>query len=264
MTDYYETLGVAKNAGKDDIRKAYKKLAQKWHPDRNHEKGAEDKFKEIKRAYEILHDPEKRNEYDNPQPEGYTFRTSNMGGQGGLDEVVRRMAEEMMQQRGGNFNRQQQYPMARVSITLEEAFTGTTRILDSNGKTHTFDIPKGVRSGNQLFIDGFIIIISVMGHRKFRRSHDDILTTVQISAVEAMVGIECCITNIDGKTIKVKIPAGIQHGKIVRAAGVGMPNPEIDKRGDLLVQVAVSIPTNLTDEEIKSIMKVQHRKTFDA
>ena len=260
MTDYYETLGVAKNAGKDDIRKAYKKLAQKWHPDRNHDDGAEDKFKEIKRAYETLHDPEKRDEYDNPQPEGYTFRTSNMGGQGGLDDLVRQMAEEIRQRGGGGFNRQQQYPMARVNVTLEEAFTGTTRTLDGN----LFNIPAGVRSGNQLFINGFIIMVSVMGHHKFRRSHDDILTAVQISAVEAMVGIECCVTNIDGKIIKVKIPAGIQHGKIVRATGVGMPNPEIDKRGDLLVQVAVSVPTNLTDEELESIMKVQHRKTFDA
>ena len=259
MTDYYEILGVAKDAEKADIKKAYRKLAQKYHPDRNQDEGAEDKFKEVKRAYETLHDPETRNEYDNPQPEGYTFRTSNMGGQGGLDDLVRQMAEEI-RQRGGGFNRQQQYPMANVNISLEEAFTGTTRTLDGN----IFNIPAGVRSGNQLFINGFIIIVRVLRHHKFQRSHDDIATAVQISAVEAMVGIECRITNIDGKIIKVKIPAGIQHGKLVRAAGVGMPNPELNKRGDLLVQVAISTPANLTDEEIESIMKVQHRKTFDA
>jgi len=79
-----------------------------------------------------------------------------------------------------------------------------------------------------------------------------------------MVGIECCLTNIDGKTIKVKIPAGIQHGKLVRAEGMGMPNPEINMRGDLLVQVSITTPSDLTDDEKASIMNIQHRKSFDA
>jgi DnaJ-class molecular chaperone len=259
MTNYYEILGVTKDASEADIKKSYKKLAQKYHPDRYKGEDAGTKFQEISNAYKTLSDADDRAEYDNPQPEGYTFRTSNMGGPGGMEDIVRQMAEEMMN-RGGGFNRQQRYPIANVSITLEEAFTGTTRTLNNN----SFSIPAGVRSGNQLFVNGFIIIVNVTSHRKFRRSHDDLLTAVQISAVEAMVGIECHLKNIDGKTIKVKIPAGIQHGKLVRAAGMGMPNPEIDTRGDLLVQVVISIPDDLTNEEIESIMKVKHRKTFDA
>ena len=259
MSNYYEVLGVAKDASKNDIKKAYRKLAQKYHPDRNKEPNAEDKFKEISKAYDTLYDDKKRAAYDNPQPEGYAFRTSNMGGPGGLDEILRAMAEEMMGRR--TYGQRQSYTMANVTISLEEAYEGTVRTL--NGKP--FNIPAGVRTGNQLLVDDIIIVINIARHSKFKRSQDDLLTAVQIDAIEAMLGIECNLTNIDGKIIKVKIPAGIQNGKLVRVAGKGMPNPEIPgQRGDLLVQVGIGIPDDLTDEENEAILNVRHRKSFDA
>jgi len=264
MTDYYEVLGVKKDASKDDIKKAYKKLAQKYHPDRYEGDDAKTKFQEINKAYQTLSDEQKRAAYDNPQPEGFQFRTSNMGGPGGLDEMLRAMAEEMMGRR--TYGSRQQYQMANVSITLEEAFTGTTRTLNGNA----FNIPAGVRNGSQLLLNDqkigdIIIVINISGHRKFKRSQDDLLTAVQIDAIEAMVGVECNLTNIDGTVIKVKIPAGIQNGKLVRVAGRGMPNPEIPgQRGDLLVQVGIGIPNDLTDDEKEAILKVRHRKSFDA
>ena len=260
MSNLYEVLGVAKDADQASIKKAYKKLAQKYHPDRYDGDDAKTKFQEINTAYQTLSDPDKRAAYDNPAPEGYTFRTS--GGNGSMEDVLRQMAEEMMGR--GGMGRGQRYPMANVTITLEEAFTGTTRTLTSDGNVTTIDIPAGVRSGNQLMVNEIIIVVNVARHHKFQRSHDDLATAVQINAIEAMVGVECCLTNIDGKVIKVKIPAGIQHGKLVRAEGMGMPNPEINKRGDLLVQVAITTPSNLTDEEKDSIMNIQHRKSFDA
>ena len=262
MSDLYAVLGVAKDADQGTIKKAYKKLAQKYHPDRYTGDDATTKFQEVNTAYQTLSDPDKRATYDNPTPEGYTFQT---GGNAHMEDHLRRMAEEMMNRStGGGFNRGNRYPMANVTITLEEAFTGTTRTLTSDGETTTIDIPAGVRSGNQLFADGIIIVIRVMRHNKFQRSEDDIATAVQINAIEAMVGVECCMTNIDGKIIKVQIPAGIQHGKLVRAAGMGMPNPEINRRGDLLVQVVITTPSDLTDDEKDSIMKIKHRKSFDA
>lgn len=264
MSNLYEVLGVAKDADPAAIKKAYKKLAQKYHPDRYEGDDATTKFQEINAAYQTLSDPDKRAAYDNPAPEGYTFRTGGTSNNQ-MEDALRRMAEEMLNRNtGGGFNRGRQYPMANVSITLEEAFTGTTRTLTTNDGSHTIDIPAGVRSGNQLFVEGLIIIINVARHRKFQRSHDDIATAVQINAIEAMVGVECCLTNIDGKIIKVKIPAGIQHGKLVRAEGMGMPNPELNMRGDLLVQVAITTPSDLTDDEKASIMNIQHRKSFDA
>ena len=259
MTNHYDVLGVAKNADQADIKKAYKKLAQKYHPDRD--TGDATVFKEINTAYQTLKDPQKRAEYDNPQPQPsmgghqYSYRTT--GGMGG--ETLEQMLKEAM---GGSFGfGRQRYQMINIQISLEESYTGTTRTL--NGKQ--FNVPAGVRSGNQLLVDEIMVVVNVGRHAKFKRSNDDLLTAVQINAVEAMLGIECNMTNIDGKIIKVKIPEGIQHGQLVRAAGMGMPNPEYHgHRGDLLVQVAVIMPQSLTDDDKESIMKLQHRKSFDA
>lgn len=255
MSNYYDVLGVAKNASQDDIKKQYRRLARKFHPDRSDEPNAKEKFQEVNSAYQTLKDPQKRAAYDNPQSQGsFSYRTGDVTGEN-IHDILRRAM-------GGSFRYQQQEqrPMAQVTISLEESFEGCTREL--NGKS--FNIPAGIRSGNHLFVDGFIIIISVVRHRKFQRSHDDLLTIVEITAVEAMLGIKCHLKNIDNKIVKFSIPAGMQHGKIVRVSGKGMPNPEINTRGDLLVQVGIKVPEHLTKEERDSIMNVTHRKTFDA
>lgn len=256
MTNHYDVLGVAKDADQADIKKAYRTLAQKYHPDRYEGDDAATKFQEINSAYQTLKNPQKREEYDNPQPQmggrQYSYHTGNVG----PDDLERMIREAMS---GQGFGRQR-YQMINIQITLEESFTGTTRTLDGN----KFVVPAGVRSGNQLLVDEIMVVINVARHAKFKRSNDDLLTAIQINAVEAMLGTECNMTNIDGKIIKIKIPTGIQHGQLVRAAGMGMPNPEYNHRGDLLVQVAVTIPQSLTDDEKESIMKLQHRKSFDA
>ena len=97
-----------------------------------------------------------------------------------------------------------------------------------------------------------------------QRAHDDLATVVEIDAIEAMLGIKCELTSIDGKTIKFDIPPGIDHGQVIRIEGKGMPNPEFTTRGDLMVQVSVSIPQDLTDEDRKRIMDIRHRKSFKA
>ena len=255
MENYYDVLVVAKDASSRDIKKQFRKLARKFHPDRSEEKNATEKFQKINSAYQTLKDPKKRAAYDNPQSEthGFSFRTSPTGGFADLGELLREM-------QGSGWQRQQYQPMAQVTISLEEAFTGTTRILNHK----EFNIPAGIRSNNQLFVDGFIIIVNVTRHHKFQRSHDDLLTLVEISAIEAMLGIECKLTCIDDTILKFDIPAGMQHGKIIRLSGKGMPNPEINIRGDLLVQVKISIPENLTSAERDSIISVNHRKQFRA
>ena len=266
--DYYETLGVAKDATQDDIKKAYRKLAQKYHPDRNQESGAEDKFKEIQKAYKTLKDPQTRAAYDNPQPQfggpgGYSFRTGdgvhvNVSGNGfegmGIDEILDAL-------HGGPFGRrrQPQRPMAKVTIGLDEAYTGTTRTL--NGKE--FSIPRGVRTGNKLAVDDMIIVVQVANHPKFKRANDDLIVGVNITAIEAMAGVECTVTGLDNKTIKFQIPPGTQYGQVIRLRGKGMPNPEINYTGDLLVQVGVQIPGNLTDEEREAIMTLPRREIID-
>ena len=267
--DYYEILGVDKTASQDDIKKAYRKLAQKYHPDRNKEDDAEQKFIDVNKAYNTLKDPQKRAEYDNPNPfganfDGRSFRTADgihvtVGGNGfdgmSIDEILETL-------HGGGlrgFRRRQQRPMAKVVISLEEAYTGTTRTLNNN----EFSIPKGVRTGNKLAVDDFIIVVQVLNHPKFHRLNDDLAVGVSITAIEAMVGVECHVEGIDGKTIKFQIPAGTQHGQVIRLRGKGMPNPELNQTGDLLIQVEVTIPDNLTEDEMSSIMDITRRKTID-
>jgi len=256
MENYYDVLGVEKNADQATIKKQYQRLARKYHPDRSDDPQAKEKFQKVNTAYQTLKDPQKRAAYDTPRSEqgGFRFTTNNMGGGASIHDILR----EAMG--GGRFQQRQQHPMAQVTITLEEAFAGTTRTLNGN----EFNIPKGVRSNNHLFVDGFIIIVNVARHHKFQRAHDDLATVVEIDAIEAILGIKCELSSIDGKTIKFDIPPGIQHGKVVRIEGKGMPNPEINTRGDLLVQVSVSIPQDLTDEDRQRIMNVKHRKSFKA
>ena len=257
MENYYDVLGVKKDASQADIKKSYQRLARKYHPDRSDDPQAKEKFQKVNTAYQTLKDPQKRAEYDAPQANqgGFRFTTGNMGG-ASIHDILR----DVMGGMGGRFQQRQQQPMAQVNITLEEAFTGTTRTLNGN----EFSIPAGVRSNNHLFVDGFIIIINVARHHKFQRAHDDLATVVEIDAIEAMLGIKCELTSIDGKTIKFDIPPGIDHGQVIRIEGKGMPNPEFTTRGDLMVQVSVSIPQDLTDEDRKRIMDIRHRKSFKA
>jgi len=257
MENYYDVLGLKKDATQADIKKQYQRLARKYHPDRSDAPDAKEQFQKVNTAYQTLGNAEKRAEYDAPQQQGrsFQFTTGGMGGQS-IHDILR----EAMGGMGGRFQQRQQHPMAQINITLEEAFTGTTRTLNGS----EFKIPAGVRSNNHLFVDGYIIVINVARHNKFQRAHDDLATLVEIDAIEAMLGIKCELTSIDHKTIKFDIPAGIQHGKVVRIAGKGMPNPEFEGRGDLLVQVSVSIPQDLTDEDKERIMKIRHRKSFKA
>lgn len=267
--DYYKALGVDKSASQGDIKKAYKKLAQKYHPDRNTDPTAQDKFKEINTAYQTLKDPQKRAAYDNPNPfggqrgGGYSFRTGDgvhVNVSGGMFDGMD-LEDVLDTLRGGGFGgqRRQRRPMAKVTISLQEAFTGTTRTLNNN----TFTIPAGIRAGNKLAVDDFIIVVDVLNHPKFRRANDDLIVGVEITAVEAMAGVECTITGLDGKTIKFQIPSGTQYGQIIRLKGKGMPNPEVNYRGDLLVQVGVSVPDDLTDEQLSSIMELPRRESIN-
>ncbi len=141
--------------------------------------------------------------------------------------------------------------MVNVKISLEEAYTGTTRTLNDK----PFNIPAGVRPGTQLIVEDFIIVIDVYHHHKFKRANDDLLLIVNITAAEAMVGTKGIFTHIDGTTLQFNIPPGCQPGQVLRLRGKGMPNPElVGRRGDLLIQVNVTLPTDLTEEQKTTIM----------
>lgn len=268
--DYYEVLGVAKDASDDDIKRAYRKLAMKYHPDRNTDgdkASAEIKFKEAKEAYECLSDPQKREAYNR---HGHASTDPNFNGgfrPGGqqwsthhnvdINEIFSSMFG------GGNpfsgmFNAGQRPQQQRqlINISLEDAFTGK-QVRLSGGLS--FNIPAGIRSGTRFVSENIIYQIDVLQHHKFKRSNDDLLVDIEISAIEAMLGIDAELDHLDNTVLQFAIPAGIQNGQIVRLANKGMKNPESDQRGDLLVRISITIPKTLTDEQ-KAFLKTMQRR----
>jgi len=268
-------MGVAKDATPDEIKMAYRRLARKYHPDVSKEADAEARFKEVGEAYAVLSDPEKRAQYDNPAPRGgfsggpgyrtYTYNTSNSSdiSQEEILEILRRMHVDVngydMHDFFGRRPRKQQN-IAHIRITLEEAFTGTTRTLNNK----KFNVPKGVRSGNKIAVDDFVIIVEVTQHPRFRRANDDLITVAQITALEAITGIDCEVSLLDGTVGTFTIQSGTQNGQIIRIRGKGMPNPELNYTGDLLIQIAVTLPDDLTQEQITRILnEFPNRKTIN-
>lgn len=254
MKDYYKILGVERNASEDEIKKQYRRLAKKYHPDVSTEADATQKFQELQEAYSVLKDPQKKAQYD-------MGGTVNMGDrvhqyyyrEGGPDPFtnINDLFEALRGQR-----RQQHRTIYRTTISLEEAFHGTIRHVNDK----SFRIPPGLRTGNRITVEDFWVDVIVLPHDKYKRAGDDLLLIVQIAASEAMLGTKLIIDHIDRTQLKCEIPAGTQPGQVLRLRGKGMPNPEVpNMRGDLLVQVNITIPKNLTDEQKDSIIKLGYR-----
>lgn len=269
--DYYEILGLAKGASDDDIKKNYRKLAMKYHPDRNTDgdpAAAEVKFKELQEAYACLSDPEKKTAYDQygHQSTDPNFNNGFRHGAGpgqqwshtvDINEIFGNMFG------GGNpFNgmftqhRQQQTQRQFLNISLEDAYTGK-QVRLVNGAS--FNIPAGVRTGTRFIHENVIYQIEVNPHEKFKRSNDDLLVDVEISAIEAILGIEATLDHLSNSKLQFTIPAGIQSGQVVRLGGKGMRNPETDQYGSLMVRITVTTPKNLTEEQV-AFLKTMHRR----
>lgn len=270
--DYYEILGLAKTSTEDEIKQAYRRLAMKFHPDRNQGDGAkeaEEKFKEVKEAYEHLSDPARRAEYDHRSagPTFHGFRSHENYTRDDLDEYIRsqfNFNHSGFEGFGDLFGtRRQQQPKQNIyvlTISLADAYVGKTVTLTNNVQ---LTIPRGVRSGAKIFgHDGKLYKIDVQQHFKFKRADDDLLVDVNISAIQAMLGVEATLDHLDGSKLQFAIPAGIQPGQIVRLGKKGMKNPENDKTGDLLVRIGVVIPRNLTAENIATLKMLGPENTI--
>lgn len=260
--DYYSILGLANNASSDDIKKAYRKLASKYHPDKFIEgiesKTAEEKFKEIKEAYEILSDPQKRARYDsmgkNPFQHG-TFHSGNT-------DSFRDIFSQIFNDHGFDIhvNSPARKPTLSINISLIDAYTGKQVRVDSQT---IINIPKGVRSGTKLFSNNQLYIIDVAKHCKFQRSNDDLLVDIEVSAIEAMLGVEVVLEHLDNTMLQFDIPSGIQPGQVIRLANKGMKNPEIDKNGDLMIRVNIKIPKDLSELEKSMLKNFSRRETIN-
>jgi curved DNA-binding protein len=273
MSDYYNTLGVPKSASDDEIKKAYRSAAMKHHPDRGGDQG---KFQEIQAAYATLSDPQKRAEYDNPAPQfgggGFHFHSGegfeHIFGQGSpFGDIF-----GFHQQRRPAQNRPIQI---QTSITLDDAFTGKELIASINlpsGQEQAINvsIPKGIHNGTTLKLSGMgddrvpgvprgdiLLTIHVVDHFYFSRQGDDLITNVEVSCIDAMVGGTITVTTIDNRKLETKIPAGMQHDSMLNINGYGMPNFSMPgRRGNLLLRVKLVVPT-LDDEQQEKIRKIK-------
>jgi len=274
--DYYKILGVDRKASERDIKQAYRKLARQHHPDVNPgDKPAEEKFKQINEAYEVLSDKENRQKYDKygdrwQYADQFEQAQRQQASSGDFSQGGRRvyygegdfgsLFDDMMG--GFRFSRGQAKPRrARslehpVEVTLEEAYRGTTRTLSfADGKRLEVKVPAGVRTGSRVRLAGkgarggdLYLIVTVKPHPTFERRGDDLLVGVSVPLAVAMLGGEVKVPTLKGK-VALKIPPETQNGRTFRLAGQGMPHLGNSSRGDLMARVSVVLPTKLSARE---------------
>jgi curved DNA-binding protein len=307
--DYYKVLGVDRKASEEEIKKAYRKMAMKFHPDRNQgDKQAEEKFKEINEAHQVLSDPEKRARYDQlgdsyahwqqrgGAPGGFNWDdwytqtprgnvrvdVGNLedlfggGGLGDFSEFFRRIFGGMGGVSGFDTSMrgqaQRSYAPADVQheleISLYEAFHGTSRRIEVDGRRLEVKIPRGARSGTKVRVanafkslDGqtsdLYLVVKVADDPNFERKGNDLYSEAAVDLYKAVLGGEVSVRTLTGN-VMLTIPQGTQPGQSIRLAGQGMPAiKNADQRGDLFVRVKVKIPKNLTPEQRELFSKLE-------
>jgi curved DNA-binding protein len=294
--DYYQILGIKRNASADEVRKAYRKLAMQYHPDRNPgDKQAEERFKEINEAYQVLNDKDKRAHYDRL---GSAYSSwQQRGASGGFDwnqwagrapggvRVEYGDLDEMFGGEGlfsdffrtifgggpaggGTSSRRSPAYQQPVAISLEEAFHGATRQIQTDRKRVQVKIPPGVRTGSKVRVAGaapngadLYMVIEVGENKQFERKGNDLYSTARVSVFTAILGGEAEVETMSGK-VKLTIPPGTQPEQVFRVSGRGMPNlknPGV--KGDLFVRLKVEIPRHLSSKQRELLEEVSRLKS---
>jgi curved DNA-binding protein len=273
--DYYQTLGVNKDASPEQLKKAYRKLAMENHPDRTG--GDDTRFKQINEAYDTLKDPQKRQAYDNPQPDMNGFRYSTDGFDGGMPGGF----EDIFQAFGFNpFQAQRQRQRADITIAVkinfEEAYRGKTligtyRLRTGREETVEIQIPKGAQHGNKIRYSGFgeqlpngqrgdlYVQINVQPHSKYTINGLNINTVINVDIFDLITGGAVNLRTIDGSIIKLNIPPGTNPGTRLSVTGHGWPDVRTGSKGNMLVQINAVMPKNLGITEVDAIRKIKKR-----
>ena len=314
--DYYKVLGVDKSASQEEIKKAYRKLAVKYHPDKNKgDKASEDKFKEISEAYHVLGDPEKRKQYDQlganwnqyrqagGDPSGFDWsqysRQYGGGGQtgygfegdfgdffgsaggagagGGFSDFFENIfgggfGGARGRTRTGGFKGQDF--QASLEISLEEAYSGTTRSFTVNGLQLRIKLKPGIEDGQTLKLKGkggqapqggqagdLYLTIRVAAHPQFKREGNDVHTEVPVDIYTAVLGGKITAPTLSGP-VKLSMPPRTPNEKVLRLKGKGMPvYGKPAQFGDLYVKVKAELPQELTAEEEALFRQLQNLNT---
>ncbi|MBI3981100.1 DnaJ domain-containing protein [Candidatus Microgenomates bacterium] len=284
-TDYYQTLGVGKNASPEEIKSAYRKLALEWHPDRHAQdkKKAEEKFKEINEAYQVLSDPQKKSTYDQfgsaafenggmgqgPFGQGqnyqqgpftYTYYTGG-GGPEGFDFGGFNDPFEIFEQFFGGSSpfgsrgrsARQAYQMR---ISFLEAVKGVEKEVSVEGKKTKIKIPAGVDTGSRVRFGNFDLVLEVTPSAKFKREGDDLIVEAPVSFAQAALGAEVFIDTLEGKE-RIKIHSGTQPNTLIRLRGKGVTHVRGGGRGDLYVRVKLTIPSKLSARQKELLRELE-------
>jgi DnaJ-class molecular chaperone len=299
--DYYETLGVTRSASEQDIKSAYRKLARQYHPDRNPgDKEAANKFKEVQQAYDVLSDPQKRQQYNQfghgfenmgagPGAGGgpFTFRWGNQGGDqsGGFDASG---LDDLMQQMfGGNFGTRKgrggrRAPFQAPPQNLEQEITidflmaargGTVEMAkhSADGTTERIQVrvPAGIAEGGTLRVrsqgvDGgdLLVKVHIQPHPYYRREGQDIIVEVPVTISEAVLGAKVDVPSLEG-AVTLTIPPGTSSGQRLRLKGRGLPSPSGGARGDQYVEVKVVVPRQVDDKSREMIGEFARRNPMN-
>jgi curved DNA-binding protein len=275
--DYYDILGVSRDASPEDIRRAYRTLARRYHPDVNKEAGAEERFKEIGEAYEVLGNEERRREYDNPSPR---FAQGNGDvrvdfGSGDFSDIFESMFGGRTRGGGfggfGGFSSRGSDQEATLELSLEEAAKGgRRRITLGDGRDYEVNIPAGVRDGQIIRLAGegsagpgggpsgdLLLRVRVRPDPRFRVEGRDLHTEVAVAPWEAALGAEVEVPTLDGVT-RVKVPPGSSCGRRLRLRGQGMAG------GDLYARVKIVVPKNPSKKERELFEELAKASKFDA
>lgn len=294
--DYYEILGVNKNATDAEIKSAYRKLARQHHPDIDKTAGAAERFKEVSEAYQVLSDSQKKKAYDQfghaafepgagagtgaGGPFGgfrtYSYTTGGKGPNvefdfGGfsdpfdLFEQIFGMGGGSFGGAGGPFGGYQRTPTYQMEVSFEEAVHGVSKevqMQDVHGKVKqmAIKVPPGVDNGTRMRFDGMDIVFRVRRHPDFHREGADIFSEVSLSIPQLVLGDVAEVKTVWGK-VKLKVPLGTEPGALIRIKGEGMPNLRGSGRGDHYVRVKLEVPKKLSSEEKELYEKLASLKS---
>lgn len=283
--DYYKILGVARTATPAEIKKAYRKLAAEFHPDKSKAKGAEDRFKEINEANEVLSDAEKRKAYDElgsdwragqqfrPPPGwgGRGRRSAGGGNPGGFSGDFSDLFSSMFSGggagMGGGFAPEAEDSRDVLTISLEESFHGGSRRVQlSSGKTLEVKIPKGVTEGQTIRLTGqgrfggdLLLEMRFAAHARFDLKGRDLSCVISVAPWESALGATVSVPTLGGD-VELKLPAGTQGGKKMRLKGRGLPGTTA---GDQIIEIRVVTPPAVSDEDKAFYAQMAERFEFN-
>ena len=288
-SDYYDILGVSKNTSADEIKKAYRKQALEWHPDRHKDdkEVAEKRFKEINEAYQVLSDTQKKAAYDQfghdafapgggfrgaggfpgqgpfaqsgrYGPFTYTYTTSGGDGSPFAGFDFSDPFDIFEQFFGGSpFAGRQRRQIPRYSLTIDfmEAINGVEKEVSIDGKKRKIKIPAGIDEGSRINFGDFVLSIDIRSHAVFERDGNDVYVRVSIPYSMATLGGQIEVPTVDGE-VKIKIRPGTQSGTMIRLRGKGVPFLRGRGNGDEYVRLIIQTPEKLTREQRKMIEKM--------